>query len=232
MGTRHPFFGGSADWAFDTDGTGAVLRTAGAAITLWNARTGGTQHTDLSLEADGSTPVTGVLTSDGTDGYLLGDVPIVFGPDDVVGMWYSADGGPRKFVATTDVAALAAATAASLTALLASGDPLTGRSVTFARAGALATGAGKFYWTNLTGVDLTLRALSFYLETAGSSSSVFDVNVNGTTLYATGKPTLISGAHSLILSTSFTVPAGARLSMDVDSAGAGAADFTGQADLW
>lgn len=229
---RHPFFGGPADWAFIQDGSHVPVLQAGSSVTCWPARTGGSQYLDLALDAGGTVPVTGVLSSDGTDGYSYGDIPVLYGPDEVLYVWASVDGGPRKLVLSADVAALASATAAALSAHLAGGDPLAGRTVSFTRPGAVATGVGKFPWVNLTGVDVTLRKLSVYLYTAGSSNTTIDVLKNLSTLYPTGKPTLGSGVSQLALSPGFVIAAGDILTVDVTAAGTGAQDLTVQLDMW
>jgi hypothetical protein len=360
----------------------------GASLTFWNAKDGGLQHTDLSLDAAGETPLTGLLSSDGTGGYRKGQVPSFFGPPDVTYMWMSADGGERVLIVAVDTADIAgaiaqqfsnhlsqsnghnttmgdlsdvdfpatippgsvpvwndteqkweAATATGLNpnsfvktaggsvvripdgdtttvgqevrapagsrvgaantfqgawnsgsnavpvwalgfylngyaegrarataddrvafrverrtagatgdlfqAVNESGNPLAwinskghiraanlGRSVTFTAVGALSTGVGKFVWFNDTGADLILRSLRFWLDTVGSTPSVFDVNRDGVTLYASGKPTLAASAQTLLVAASFTVAAGQRLSVDVDSAGTGAQNLTAQLELY
>lgn len=109
--------------------------------------------------------------------------------------------------------------------------PNLGRSVSFTSTGAVTANPGKFSWWNETGVDLTLRSIRFTLDTAGSTTSTFDVNDNGSTLYPTGKPTLGSGVTTVQLSTSFTILAGHRLTVDVDVAGTGAQNLAAQLEL-
>jgi hypothetical protein len=108
-----------------------------------------------------------------------------------------------------------------------------GRSVMFTSpSGALAAGTGLFVWKNLTGADLILRAVALHLGTAGTTTTIVDVNDNGTTLYATGKPQLTSGQTDVTLATSFVIVAGHTLTVDVDSAGTSAANLTVQLDLY
>lgn len=389
MATRYPFGGGIADYVIDADPeTLAAILQPGASITAWNAREGGTQYLNLALDPAGATLVTGVTTSDGTDGYSPGMIPIFYGPEDVTQMWISADGGPRVSLATLNSATLAGEVATRLEQHLvatnphqttmgaladvdfptplpagaypvwnttterweistagglnpnafvsvtggsvvrvaegnstvvaqewrgpagnrdtapnllqtawnsgtagaptwalgayvnpyaelraratrdngvafrierrssgAGGDLLQvvsesgavlafinskgqiraanlGRSVPFTAAGALTANPGRFTWTNDTGTDLVLRSIRFRLNTAGSSTSVFDVNDNGVTLYPTTKPQLAAGVQTVLLATAFTVVAGHYISVDVDAAGTGAQDLTCQLELW
>lgn len=111
--------------------------------------------------------------------------------------------------------------------------PSVGRSVSFTKEGTVTTGVGKFRWANITGATLTIRALWFFLDTVASSgSSVFDVNLDGATLYPSGKPTITAGSHTTgILTAAFSVPAGAVLTVDVDSIGTSAADLSCQVDI-
>ena len=94
------------DWTLVTvdgvDGEDNIVQVVGGAtVTLWNARTGGTQYTDLQDETGGA--VEHVLTSDGSDGRAAGTIPAFYGPDGVWAMWASADGGPRLLIISTDV---------------------------------------------------------------------------------------------------------------------------------
>jgi hypothetical protein len=103
---RHLFGDSLADWAFtEVDGVDGVddlvQVAAGATITLWNARTGGTQITDLE-DTTGS-PIDHVLTSDGTDGRAPGSIPAFYADDDRWMAWAAADGGPRTLMVTSDV---------------------------------------------------------------------------------------------------------------------------------
>lgn len=388
MGTRHPFGGGIADYAISSDSTLVATLQPGVSITAWNARTGGSQYLNLALDPAGTTLVTGVTTSDGTDGYAAGEIPILYGPEDVTLLWISADGGPRVAISALDAAQLAGALAAAFdqhvtspnghgttmgaladaafpspipaggypvwnqtagkweistagglnpnlfvsvaggavvrvaegdTTLIAqewrgpagnrdaapnlnqwawnsgtSGTPVwalgayvnsyaelraratrdsgvafrierrssganadllqivneagvvlayinskgqiraanLGRTIPFTAAGALTANPGKFAYWNDSGTDLVLRSIRFTLDTAGSTTSTFDVNLNGATLYPSGKPTLAASALTVLLSTAFTIPAGQKVTVDVDAAGAGAQNLTAQLELW
>ena len=102
---RHPFCGGASDWAM-TEADGLIpTPTAGATVTAWDSITGGAQIVDLSINSDGSSPIDHVSSSDGTDGLMLGQVPMFYGPDNVWEVWIQADDGPRVRVPTVDVGA-------------------------------------------------------------------------------------------------------------------------------
>ncbi|MFI7608822.1 hypothetical protein ACIBTV_27430 [Micromonospora sp. NPDC049366] len=101
---RYWFGAGISDWGMTTgDGVtlpGVVAAEAvivgGVTVTFWNARTGGTRYTDLRNEAGSA--VTAVTASNGTDGFGLGQIPPVQGPDNVRKMWASAGDGPRALL--------------------------------------------------------------------------------------------------------------------------------------
>lgn len=104
MGARHPFGGGAPDWTISTADGVPVSAVGGASVTAWNQQYGGTQYTDLSFDEAGSLVVDHVTSSDGTDGMMLGQIPIFWGPPDVWEMWLSANGGPRARAQALDVA--------------------------------------------------------------------------------------------------------------------------------
>jgi hypothetical protein len=101
--TRHLFGAGPASWTFSNDGTNTPM-IGGAVVQAFNAQTGGTQYTDLSLDAEGTLIVDHVNSSDASDGLQLGQIPPFYGPDDVWEMWLSANGGPRVLFEATDLA--------------------------------------------------------------------------------------------------------------------------------
>jgi hypothetical protein len=104
---RHPFGASAEDWIFETgDGNTAVF-SGGAVLTFWNARESGTEITDLSQDIDGATPLSGLLSSDGTGGYRLGQIPALYGPNNVTRMWVSADGGERVAIDALDIGDMA-----------------------------------------------------------------------------------------------------------------------------
>ncbi|MFD5663461.1 glycosyl hydrolase family 28-related protein [Streptomyces anthocyanicus] len=79
---RYEYGSGIADYVVrPSDGMWGV--GAGAAVTFWDASTGGNQYTDL--QSASSTAITEVATDEN------GALPRFFGPDGVTGMW--ADGG-------------------------------------------------------------------------------------------------------------------------------------------
>jgi len=105
---RHPFGGGLSDWAIVPDTSGLAVLTAGASITLWNMPTGGTRYTDLTNAASGA--IDTVVSSDGTDGLMLGQIPQFYGPDGVWVMWAAindpGDGSAvRQQICSTDIGA-------------------------------------------------------------------------------------------------------------------------------
>lgn len=388
MGIRHQFGGGIADYAVTTDSTLVATFAPGSSITAWNARNGGTQYLNLAADPAGVVLITGVTTSDGSDGNRPGYIPIFYGPEDVTTLYLSADGGPRVQVGTLDAADMAGAASTALaqhvTAVNPHGTTMgaladvnfptpiptgaypvwnqttqewevstagglnpnsfvsvsggsvvrvaegnttligqewrgpagnrdtapnlaqfswnsgsaavpawalgayvsayaelrarptrdagvafrverrssgqtgdlfqvvnesgvvlafinakgqirsanLGRTVSFTATGALTANPGKFYWYNDTGTDLVLRSVRFTLDTAGTATSTFDVNVNAVTLYPSVKPQLASGAKTVQTSTAFTVAAGQYITVDVDAAGASAANLTCQLELW
>ncbi|GLY08278.1 hypothetical protein [Actinoplanes sp. NBRC 101535] len=102
---RHPFGAGIADYVFEADTGGVVSVGSGAVIQFFSARTGGTQYTDLAEDVDGTTPITSVVSQDGSNGaYAAGDIAQFYGPEGVSMMWASADGGPRKLMFANDIA--------------------------------------------------------------------------------------------------------------------------------
>jgi hypothetical protein len=112
---RHPFGLTNSDWTFDAttvSGTGNVAVVTSHVLTFWNAFTGGSQYTDLALDAAGLSPVSSITTGDGVAA-PIGEWPSeLYGPDNVFLMWVSAsaDGtAPRVKVLATDVPDIVAA---------------------------------------------------------------------------------------------------------------------------
>lgn len=100
---RYPFGGSLVDWTFaraeEVAGVPNLAQLVGGVqVTFWNAESGGTQYTDL-LDMDGE-PITYVTSSDGSDGYEIGTLPMFQGPDDIKKMWADA-GGQRALMITT-----------------------------------------------------------------------------------------------------------------------------------
>ncbi len=115
--------------------------------------------------------------------------------------------------------------------------PNLGRSITFAKAGALATGSGTFRWYNDTTVPLDFLSVRITIGTASTSGTpTVDVNVNGTSIYGTqsARPTIAVGALTSGKNVGFTtatLAVGGYLTADIDVAGTGAADLIVQIDL-
>lgn len=118
--------------------------------------------------------------------------------------------------------------------------PNLGRSIMFYRTGTLAVGPITMTWTNDTGVPLAIRSVRAVVRTAPTGASVLvDVNVNGTTVYATqgNRPTIAAGATNSGKSTGFsgsTIPDGAAVTVDIDQIGStvAGAELTVQVDVW
>lgn len=109
---RHPFGLNAADYAVAAGAGNSAVFTPGATLTFWNAQVGGTQYTALAVNADGSSPIDHTTSATGADGYTAGQMIPFWGPDttpETLGMWASADGGPRVWVTSRDIADVAAA---------------------------------------------------------------------------------------------------------------------------
>ncbi len=99
---RYPFGGDIASFVYDIDSDdNKPVLSGGQTVTLWSARTAGSQITDLSTDISGAEPITTVTVDDGTGTYGRGVVPIFYGPNNVTEMWASANGGPRKKMVTS-----------------------------------------------------------------------------------------------------------------------------------
>jgi hypothetical protein len=79
-------FGGTADDFVYTTAAGGLMRAVAASVTIWSAKTGGVQLTDLLLNGS---PVTQLEV--GADG----QIPEFQGPDSVYEVWASANGNAR-----------------------------------------------------------------------------------------------------------------------------------------
>lgn len=92
-------FGGTADdFVYETV-AGGLVRTKAGTLTVWDAETGGTQYTDLLLDA-----VAATVIPVGADG----QVPDFQGPDGVYEVWVSAGGARIKMLPATNDARTAA----------------------------------------------------------------------------------------------------------------------------
>lgn len=99
---RHSFGGDISAWAFNAGAGNTVVLASAVPVTFWSARTAGVQYTDLALNADGTGAIGQVTSGDGTTS-PVGDIPLFYGPDAVVAMWASANGGPRKLMFASDI---------------------------------------------------------------------------------------------------------------------------------
>ena len=97
---RHIFGGGVADWTFTADAQDFAVLAGGITVAVYNAETGGSQLTDLLNMS--SVAVDHVVSSDGTDGRSVGQIPPFYGPDNVTQLWASADAGPRALMVAVD----------------------------------------------------------------------------------------------------------------------------------
>lgn len=74
----------------------------GATFNVFNLLSGGTAYDDLALDAEGLEPVPFVTASDGSDGYLAGQVEFVYGPDGVREMYIDGGTGARLLWTAND----------------------------------------------------------------------------------------------------------------------------------
>jgi hypothetical protein len=109
--TRHAFGGTIADYAVTDGGGGAVEFAPSVPVLFYTAQTAGSQITDLTTDAAGT------LTATGTTTDAAGAVIEVYGPDNVLGMWASANGGTRVFMLARDAADVIAAAVSALSTL-------------------------------------------------------------------------------------------------------------------
>lgn len=105
---RHEYGADLGSWAFTVGVSNAVTLAPNTTITFFDARTGGTQYTDLATASDGSGPMTSVTTGDGSGGVGVGELPVFWGPNGVLAMWASAAGMSRKLIVAHDLASAAA----------------------------------------------------------------------------------------------------------------------------
>ncbi|MGI5423051.1 hypothetical protein [Actinomadura luteofluorescens] len=111
---RHTFGRSVTDWTMDlgtpttteiseteTETSAPVVAKGPATITFWSAAVGGVQYDDL-LNSLGS-PVTSIVSSDGSDGLRIGTIPEFQGPPDVYVMWAEAGAGTRTKMVATDI---------------------------------------------------------------------------------------------------------------------------------
>lgn len=111
---RYDFGGGPSDWTFNIDADGSAVVTGGQTLTMWSARTGGSQYTDLRDES--ASPITSVTSGTGSP-YPLGHIPPFEGPDGITQMWADAGGGQRVRLVANDLGADVATHETRITAL-------------------------------------------------------------------------------------------------------------------
>lgn len=100
---RHSFGNGLSDFTISAGAGNAAVLSGAQVVKFYTAVTGGTQYTDLALNSDGTSPITQVTTSDGTDGRAVGTIPPFYGPDGVTSMWAGVGTGPRQLIQATDL---------------------------------------------------------------------------------------------------------------------------------
>lgn len=100
---RHRFGGGVEDFVFTVGAGNTAVLLGGAEIKGYTGKTGGTQHVDLTLNADGTGAVTAITSQDGTGGTSLGAYGPFYGPVGVRWMWLSANNGPRFLAVANDI---------------------------------------------------------------------------------------------------------------------------------
>lgn len=106
-----------SDWTFVTAVDGVTPNFApGAVLTAWNQETGGTS-VQYSLDNSGSTLVSSITSSDGSDGLPPGTVDEHF--TQTLTYWVDGNGGagPRLYMETTDAADIAGLAAANISDL-------------------------------------------------------------------------------------------------------------------
>ena len=168
---RHSFGMTLADFSVTTGTGNALILTPSVTWLFYTAATGGTQYTDLAMTSGGGTPVTSMASNS------AGELPQFFGPNNVVEMWASADGGPRAKILANDIGTSWATTDTALTNHMAAISPHSGAVTVIAGV----TGAQAINWSTSRWYDLTLSG---------------DVTLTFTGLPASGTPaTLMLAIH-------------------------------------
>lgn len=100
---RSMFGGGPEDVYLVAGDEGYLQQRGGVVIRMYSTETGDTPITDL-LDINDS-PISYVITSDGSDGRAVGQIAPFFGPDDdqTEEMWAGADGQPRFLLQASDL---------------------------------------------------------------------------------------------------------------------------------
>lgn len=95
-----------SDWVFLAGPDGVPVLQGEAIVETWTDRDSDTQYSDLTADKAGTIPIDTVVTSGGGSGYQLGDVTGFYGPAGLKYMWVSANGGPRKIMFCSELAAI------------------------------------------------------------------------------------------------------------------------------
>ncbi len=109
--------------------------------------------------------------------------------------------------------------------------------VTFSSSGTLATGTGAFRWYNTTGRTLTFNTVVASVGTAPASQSILcDVNVDGSTIWATqGNRVAVAAAANTGTATSFdttTIATAHYITVDIDQVGTGTTGSNLTVQIW
>jgi len=210
--TRLHFGDAVQDFSVGVGASNTAILQGGTTVTFYNARTGGTQWTDL-LDMSGGA-ISSVTTSDGTDGRAVGSIPMFQGPDGVFELWAQAGSGPRQLMTASNLGSFVAARYLDL-----------GIPYRWIKDGTAATGqvSGRYY--NNTGADLEIVAVWASAGTAPTGTSlVVDVQKGGTTIFTTtaNRPTIAAGTNSSGRVTNADItawPAGTYLTTSITQVG-------------
>lgn len=239
---RYWYGGGIADWAFSAGDGNTVSFAPGTELLCSNAKTGGTQYTDLLDE--GGSPIATVTTGDGTFD-PPGALPRFQAPDGVLWMWIGEDGGSRVLIQTTDLPDLLAGkldtSGGTMTGELRLSDDSPAASQDYVAAHGGGGGAPSIQVFGYTGIlSVTTGTARVYNDTDRSltigtvrasagvgpvgQSLIVDVNLDGTSIWATttaNRPTIADGAVTGTAGAPDTAtwPVGSYLTIDVDQVG-------------
>jgi hypothetical protein len=213
---RRRFGGSTGDWTFTLGAGNVPTLAAGAVCLFYDAQTGGSQYTDLATNADGTGPITQVVSGTGSSTGAAGQIPTFYGPDSVVAMWMSANGAPRVLVVANDIGPnLAATNAGNVFAATQQfgpvGDGTAKRVTVYAEATGQATNLVEW----LSGTDLGqggARTRGAYIDAAGQLRAG-SAKSNGVPLRVAGQ----TGQTANL--TEWTDPTGAAVTAWVDPSG-------------
>lgn len=137
--TRLQYGGGPEDVYMTQDAqTGFMKPTGGAQALFYDSSARLTRYTDLTTLT--GQPITYITTSDGTDGWALGQIPPFYGPDGVFEMWVSVAGSPPFLLQASNLGSYAGPMLSQLQNLLAAPAPSL-RTLTDVDATSLQNGA-------------------------------------------------------------------------------------------